>query len=113
MPAAVSKMPAPRVAQVEAGGAVLPELRAVDLGHAEQVADHPEGDLEAEPFDEVDHRAVGGHVVERGIDDAVDVVLEVRQPAAGEQGVSTPRRRPWSGWSVIPSPPIRSAGARS
>ena len=29
------------------------------------------------------------------------------------QGVSTPRRRPWSGWSVMPSPPIRSAGARS
>ncbi len=78
------------VAQVEARGAVLPELLPVHAGHPEEVADDPEGDGEPEALDQVDLRPVGGHVVEGVGHDAVDVGLQVGQPTTGEVGRQHP-----------------------
>ena len=84
VPAAVSKMPAPASRRSKRAAPWLPELLAVDLRHAEQVADDAERHREAEALHQVDLGPVGRHVVEGRRDDPVDVGLEVGQPAPGE-----------------------------
>jgi hypothetical protein len=66
-----------------------PELDPVGLGHAEQLADHDEGQGEGEPGDEIDGptrgRLLRSHVGEQAVDQLVHAGAQLFDPADGER----------------------------